>query len=113
MERSFDEEEVKKAVWILDGHKALRSDGFTIAFYKACWNVIKEDLMLVFHDFHEKCFLDKGGNATYIALIPKREGADQLSEFRPISLVRSTYKIISKCLAIRLKEVMLEIVSRE
>lgn len=31
--------------------------------------------MLVFKDFHEKCFLDKG-SMPHIALIPKREGAD-------------------------------------
>lgn len=112
LERPFDEEEVK-VVWILDGDKALGPDGFTITFYKACWEVIKEDLMLVFHDFHEKCFLDKGSNATYIALIPNREGVDQLSDFRPISLVGSTYKIISKCLTILLKEVLSGIVLRE
>lgn len=53
--------------------------------------------MQVFYDFHERCFLDKGSNATYIALIPKKEGAEQLSDFRPVSLVGSTYKIISKC----------------
>lgn len=50
---------------------------------------------------------------TYIALIPKREGADQLSDFRPVSLVGSIYKIISKCLAQRLKEVLLVLISRE
>lgn len=90
-ERSFKEEEVKKAVWMLDGDKALGRDGFTLAF---CWEVIKKDLLLVFKDFHENCFLDKGSNAMYIFLIPKREGAEQLSYFRPISLVGSTYKII-------------------
>lgn len=88
-------------------------DGFTLAFYKVCWEVIKEDLMLVFQDLHEKCFLDKGSNASFIALILKREGADQLFDFRLISLVKNTYKIISKCLANRLKEVIPGIVSRE
>lgn len=106
LERPFDEEEVKKAVWLLDGDKAPGLDGFSLAFYKVCWEVIKEDLMSVFQDFHEKCFLDKGSNVSFIALIPNWAGADQLSNFRPISLVGSTYKIISKCLAIRLKEVM-------
>lgn len=68
---------MKKVVWILDGDKAPGPDRFTIAFYEACWEVIKEDLMLVFHDFHEKCFLDKGSNATYIALIPR--GRERIS----------------------------------
>lgn len=61
-------------MWLLDGDKGLGPDGFTLAFYKACWEVIKGDLMLVLKDFHEKGFLDKGSNATYIALKPKRKG---------------------------------------
>lgn len=112
LERPFKEEEVKKAIWMLEGDKAPRSDGFTLACYKSCYEVIKEDLMLVFKDLFESCFLDKGSNASFIALIPKKEGADQLLEFRPVSLVGSTYKIIAKCLAIRLKEVLPRIVSR-
>lgn len=35
LERPF-EEEVKKAVWMIDGDKALRPNGFTLAFYKSC-----------------------------------------------------------------------------
>lgn len=113
LERSFEVEEVKKAVWLLDGNKVPGPDGFTIVFYKTCWEVIKEDLMQVFKDFYEKSFLDKGSNATYISLMPKREGTDQLSDFRPVSLVGSTYKILSKCLALRLKAVLPGIVSKE
>lgn len=37
-------------------------------------------------------FLDTGSNATFISLIPEKEGADCLLDFRPISLVGSTYK---------------------
>lgn len=75
MERLFSEEEVKKAVWLL-GDKAPGLDGFMLEFYRSCWEVIKGDLMLVVKDFFEKCFLDKGSNATYIALIPKKEWAE-------------------------------------
>lgn len=69
--------------------------------------------MLVVNDFFERGFLDMGSDASYIALIPKKEGAVCLSDFRPVSLVGSTYKIISKCLALRLKEVLPGIVPRE
>lgn len=69
--------------------------------------------MLVFKDFYKTCFLDKGTNATYIALIPMREGVDQLSDFRSVSLVGSTYKIIARCLALRLRKVLPRIVSKE
>lgn len=111
--RPFDEEEVKKAMWSLNGDKAPEPDGFTIAFYKACWEVILGDLILVIYDFFERGFLDKGSNTTYISLIPKKEGAERITDFRPISLVGSMYKIISKCLALQLIEVLSGIVSKE
>lgn len=47
LERLFTEEEVKKVVWSLDGDKASRRNGFSLIFYKVCWNVIRTDLMLV------------------------------------------------------------------
>lgn len=74
--------------------------------------MIKEDLLHIFDDLFHKEFLDKGNNATYISLIPKREGAEELGDFCPISLLGSTYKIISKCLASRLKMVLPSIVSK-
>lgn len=39
-------------------------------------------------------------------MIPKVEGAAELKDFRPISMVGCIYKIIAKIMAIRLKKVM-------
>ncbi|RVW51561.1 putative mitochondrial protein [Vitis vinifera] len=40
------------AVFQLNKEQALGPDGFTIAVYQECWDVIKEDLMRVFLEFH-------------------------------------------------------------
>ena len=53
-----------------------------------------------------------GVNETYIALIPKKYGSCKISDFRPISLVTSLYKIISKVLASRIKEVLDSTISK-
>ncbi|KAL0378395.1 UNVERIFIED_CONTAM: LINE-1 retrotransposable element O protein [Sesamum radiatum] len=45
-------------------------------------------------------------NHTYITLIPKNLKADTVDKFRPISLCNTTYKIISKLLANRLKPLL-------
>ena len=45
-------------------------------------------------------------NTTFIVLVQKQIEAKDLKDFRPISLVNSLYKLISKALANRLKKVM-------
>ncbi|RVW25910.1 putative mitochondrial protein [Vitis vinifera] len=44
----------KPEVFQLNKEKAPGPDGFTIAVYQECWDVIKEDLMRVFFEFHTK-----------------------------------------------------------
>ena len=44
-------------------------------------------------------------------LIPKKGGAEDLKDFRPISLVEGLYKWLAKVLANRLKEVLAKVIS--
>ena len=62
--------------------------------------------MDLFKDFHERERFGKGLNSTFLVLIPKIRGAEDLKDFRPISLVCSIYKLIAKALANKLKKVM-------
>ncbi|XP_020531630.1 uncharacterized protein LOC110008460 [Amborella trichopoda] len=50
-------------------------------------------------------------NAIFIVLIPKVEGAEELKDFRPISLINSSFKILAKVLALRLREVLSSVIS--
>lgn len=52
-------------------------------------------------------------NQTHIALIPKVTNPNSPADFRPISLCNVAHKIISKILAERIKEVLLELISSE
>ena len=61
--------------------------------------------------------LDEGGkfvkslNATFLDLVPKKGGAKDLEDFRPISVVGSLYKLLAKVLANKLKKVMGKVIS--
>ena len=89
-----------------DGDKAPWPDGFTMSFFKVCWETLKEDLMQTIHNFHRKETFEKSFNATFVALIPKKHGAEELKDFRPISLIGGVYKIIAKLLTERMKKVI-------
>lgn len=111
LEDSFSEEEVWKAIQSRDGDKALKPDGFNMKFFKEFWNLIKEDVMKVFVEFHGHGKLVRGLNATFITLIPKTSEPSTLSDYRPISLIGSVYKLIAKVLAVRLQGVLPTLIS--
>jgi hypothetical protein len=75
LELPFEEREVLEVVKGMNKDKALGPDGFSIAFFQDCWDVIKADIMGVFQDFHAHSKFVKSLNATFIALIPKKSGA--------------------------------------
>ncbi|RVW38032.1 LINE-1 retrotransposable element ORF2 protein [Vitis vinifera] len=47
LESPFTEEEIFKAIFQMDRDKAPGPDGFTIAVFQDCWEVIKEDLVKI------------------------------------------------------------------
>lgn len=50
-------------------------------------------------------------NYSFICLIPKKEGAERASDYRPISLLNGIQKILSKVLANRLELIMNDLIS--
>jgi hypothetical protein len=52
LEREFEEKEVWDVVRVMNGDKAPGPDGFTMAFFQKCWEILKKDLMAVFAKFH-------------------------------------------------------------
>ena len=72
---------------------------------------MERDVLVVFEEFYQHSKFEKSLNATFIALIPKKNGASNIRDSRPISLMGSVYKILSKVLANRLKEVLDQLIS--
>ncbi|PNX99941.1 cysteine-rich receptor-like protein kinase, partial [Trifolium pratense] len=107
----FDESEVKDTIWSCDGNKSPGPDGFNLNFFKACWVIVKFDVMNFLEEFHAKARLPKAVTASFLTLIPKKDHPQDLFDFRPICLIGSLYKILSKILANRLKRVLGKLIS--
>ena len=83
--------------------KALGPDGFTGAFFKACWEIIKDDMTNAINSlFAMNSQVFEFLNSASSILLPKRMDALKITDFRPISLIHSITKIFSKLLANRL-----------
>lgn len=68
-----------------------------------CWSIIKGDVLNAMSAVWSRKFSNLSRlDITYITMIPKREGADQVKDFRPISRVHSFAKLVTKILANRL-----------
>ncbi|RVW72100.1 Rhodanese-like domain-containing protein 8, chloroplastic [Vitis vinifera] len=67
--------------------------------------------MEMFKEFHEHNTFVRSLNNTFLVLIPKKSGVEDLGDFRPISLLGGLYKLLAKVLANRLKKVIGKVVS--
>lgn len=106
LEREITADEIKQAVWDCEGSKVPGPDGFNFNFIKKNWEVLKDDILNFVKEFERKGRMAKGCNSSFITLIPKVNDPLTLHDFRPISLVGIQYKIVSKVLAARLKQVL-------
>ena len=65
------EYEIRNAIWSLHADKAPVPDGFTINFYIAKWDIIKEDLKKMLNWTRKKDKISGATNSSFLALIPK------------------------------------------
>ena len=78
-------------------------DGFTGAFYNSTWHLIRLEVREAIQAFtqHETRSMHRLNN-TLIVLLPKKVGASPPGDFRPITMVHSFAKLVSKLMALRL-----------
>ncbi|XP_043696657.1 uncharacterized protein LOC122647302 [Telopea speciosissima] len=100
------EEEIVKAIHSLKVIGAPGPDGFSMGFFIAAWDIIKSDLIAAIESFFLNPNQVNGINHTFLCLIPKKEGAIAMNDFRHIALCNLLYKFIAKILARRLKSVV-------
>jgi hypothetical protein len=109
----FTKEEIREVIKELPPDRAPGPDGFVGAFYKRAWPIIKGEIMAAML----KIYVGDGRsfgrlNRALITLIPKKLGAEEVGDFRPISLVHSFAKLFSKLISNRQRPRMENLVSK-
>lgn len=99
LDSPFTREEIDRIIAELPNNKSPGPDGFNGEFMKKCWSLIAEDFYNLYEAFQEGLCL-KSINSSFITLIPK-DSPLTLNDFRPISLLNSSLKLLTKLLAER------------
>ncbi|XP_071698919.1 uncharacterized protein [Rutidosis leptorrhynchoides] len=113
LEEKFSDEKIWEAIHECASNKAPGPDGFNMRFFKKFWAIIRDDLVQAINWFWLTGEISEGCNSSFITLIPKKKDPVNLNEYRPISLIRSYYKIIAKLLSIRIPKVIPSLVGFE
>ena len=108
--KPLTEEEVEDAVKSCKNGKSPGLDGITYEFYKVTWPVIGPTFTKVLQAQLDREKLMDSGRHGATRLLPKVEDIPDVTELRPITLLQTDYRLLSKCLSLRLHTVMSEVV---
>ncbi|KAL3693786.1 hypothetical protein R1sor_007437 [Riccia sorocarpa] len=106
-------EEIDLTVKSLKRGKSPGLDGVTSDMIQECWEFIKQDCYEMIWAFWDKKALLQKDSQGCIKLIAKNEDKQWIKNWRPITLMSCTYKIIGKLIANRLKPLLPHLVDEE
>ena len=114
LESDITMEDLTSAVNRLKADKSPGLDGFNAEFIKFFWNRLGPFVLRATYAFRSKNKLSISLRRGVIVLLPKKDKPrDQLSNWRPICLLSIFYKIISTCIADKLKIVLPNIIHED
>ncbi|GKC52787.1 ABC transporter B family member 15-like protein [Tanacetum coccineum] len=85
MVRSVSDEEIRVAMFDIDGNKAPGPDGFSSQFFKASWDIVGQDVCKAIKEFFHNGKLLNEVNSTIILLVPKTVTPRKVDDYRPIA----------------------------
>jgi hypothetical protein len=109
---NFSVDELDEAMKEARSATASGPDGIGNTCFKKVWNYIRVPLTNYANCCVEKGTLTDNFRTASIKLIPKKGDISSINNWRPISLLNCSYKIISKAINSRLKKIANRILSR-
>jgi hypothetical protein len=112
LDKPFTDEEIWQAICQMPQNKAPGPVGFTGLFFRACWETIRADIAAAVNSVYNLCCHDLNLlNKANIILLPKKDRAESIRDFQPISLVHGLAKLITKILALSLAPLTCHVIS--
>ena len=102
----FSVEEINNALKKTKNNKAPGTDGIPFEFYLQFWDVIGVHFLEMMNCVLNKGKLQPSQGRAAIRLVPKIPTPNQITDYRPISLLNADYKLIASVLASRLRKTL-------
>ena len=112
-EGAITKAELETAVKALNTDKSPGTDGLPAEFYRSFWGVLGGDLTDVFNDSYQNKLLPYSQREAVLKYLPKKGDLTKITNWRPVSLLNTEYKILTRALAERLGKVLPLIVSED
>ena len=111
MKKPLALDEVERALYAMKNNKTPGSDGFPAEFYKFFWVDLKFIVIRMLTSCYELRIMPPSLQEGIIILIPKSgKPRNQINSYRPITLLNTSYKILSASIANRYKGVISKLV---
>ena len=91
--------------------KALGPDGYHALFFQQNWSSLGPSIIQVIQEVFEQLTIPPNWGLTNLVLIPKVAHPELITQFRPISLCNTLYKLLSRIIVQRLKPYIAEVIS--
>ncbi|XP_074287816.1 uncharacterized protein LOC141612970 [Silene latifolia] len=106
MAKPFTRKDVRAAVFQLGPTKSPGPDGIPALFFQRYWFHVKNEVTEAVLSMLNSGTISPDINRTSITLIPKNNCPESVAHYRPISLCNVIMRIVTKCIANRLKPMM-------
>ena len=100
----LDLEDLTNALRSMENGKTPGSDGLTVEFYRHFWDYLKNDLLKSHLQSVTDHCLSNSQKQALITSLHKSGARDDIGNWRPISLLNTDYKIISKAIANKISQ---------
>ncbi|CAM2097003.1 unnamed protein product [Caretta caretta] len=91
-------------------NKSPGTDGMTVEFYHALWDILGPNLATVWAESLQGGVLPLSCRRAVLALLPKKGDLRDLRNWRPVCLLTTDYKIVAKAISLRLWSVMADVI---
>ncbi|CAM2097033.1 unnamed protein product [Caretta caretta] len=102
--------EFSEALRRMPTNKSPGMDGLTVEFYRAFWDILCPDLVIVWAESLQSGVLPLSCRRAVLALLPRKGDLCDLRNWRPVSLLSTDYKIVAKAISLRLGSVMADVI---